>query len=77
MQSENLRTFGGQKYLLIKSSKSMKKKLFLLLAVIMSLSQLLAQESITIGTGTTTTGSGPIPGFMVITVPYNYLQPQS
>ena len=41
----------------------MKKKLFLLLAVIMSLSQLLAQESITIGTGTTTTGSGPIPGF--------------
>ena len=42
----------------------MKKILFLLLAAIMSLSQLLAQTvPITIGTGTTTSNIGPIPGY--------------
>ena len=41
----------------------MKKILFLLLAAIMSLSQLLAQTvPITIGTGTSTNSAGPIPG---------------
>ena len=41
----------------------MKKILFLLLAAIMSLSQLLAQTvPITIGTGTSTSSAGPIPG---------------
>ena len=42
----------------------MKKILFLLLAAIMSLSQLLAQTvPITIGTGTSTSNIGPIPGY--------------
>ena len=42
----------------------MKKILFLLLAAIMSLSQLLAQiVPITIGTGTSTSNIGPIPGY--------------
>ncbi len=42
----------------------MKRILFLLLAVVMSLTQVLAQQdSITVGTGTSANQSGPIPGF--------------
>lgn len=41
----------------------MKKVLFLLLATVMLLTQAMAQQdSVSIGSGTTTTTSGPIPG---------------